>query len=516
MKVLIMGLGLHGGGLETARYLLRHGAEITITDLRDEQTLAPSIEQLQMILKGEVSPSLQPASGKPDTGLPLPPQQGSAPQRPASIRYVLGRHELEDFQKADIVIKNPAVRPDSPYLLASRRIETDISLFLTAIGENNPAIRLTAVTGSKGKSSVVSALHHVFNLENKLIPGKAYLGGNITISPLAFLDELHKGDDVVLELSSWQLGDLRGRTNGRAGALLKPKAAVLTEILPDHMDRYNLMEDYVADKRVIYQGQDSNDLTIVKNDSWGNYFLSESKGCPLIYSLCPLPEGVSGGWIDDPAGPGCARLYGAMAQSAAAYGADFAEGELFEIVPADILVPGRHHKQNLLAAGLTLLGLGLNPEAVRKGLATFPGVEHRMELFHQANGIKFFNDSAATIPEAAAAAIEALGSSRLILAAGGSDKNLDFTPLVQAARHVKAVILLDGSASKKIGALLDDAGVKYLGPFDLLDNAVSAAINAASPGDTVVLSPGCASFGMFLNEFDRGNKWKETVRRISC
>jgi len=482
MKVLIMGLGLHGGGLESARFLLKRGAELTVTDLRDEQTLAPSIEQLE-------------AAREDDS-------------RRTSIRYVLGKHELDDFKNADMVIKNPGVPPDSPFLqaarLASRRIETDISLFLDA----SPA-RLTAVTGSKGKSTTASALHWALARSGeKKNGGKAYLGGNITVSPLTFLDELKEGDDVTLELSSWQLGDLRGRRktdkNHANSMLLKPKAAVLTAIMPDHLDRYGTMESYVADKRVIYQGQDSTDFTVAADDEWGRGFLAESKAVPLMYSRAPLPEGVSGGWIEGADGPGYARLN---------------DGKLLELVPARLLVPGRHQKQNLLAAGLALLGLGLSAETIRKGLETFPGVEHRLELFHQAGRITFYNDSAATIPEAAAAALEALGgdkdSGRLILVTGGTDKNLDFSPLVQTAGRAKDLILLAGTGSEKLRALFNDAGISYRGPFDDLDKAVTAALEAAAPGDRVALSPGCASFGMFLNEFDRGRKWKEAVRRLA-
>jgi UDP-N-acetylmuramoylalanine--D-glutamate ligase len=485
MKVLIMGLGLHGGGLESARFLLKHGAELTVTDLRDEQTLAPSIEQLEAACR-DIS-------------------------RRTSVRYILGKHEIDDFKNADIVIKNPGVAPDSPYLqtarLASRRIETDISLFLDA----SPA-RLTAVTGSKGKSTTASALHWALaHSGEKGTCGKAYLGGNITVSPLTFLDDLREGDDVVLELSSWQLGDLKGRrkTDNRAdknhadSMLLKPKTAVLTAIMPDHLDRYGTMEAYVADKRVIYQGQDSADFTVAGDDEWGRSFLAESKGIPLIYSRSPLPEGVSGGWIERPDSPGYARL---------------SDGKLLELVPAQPLVPGRHQKQNLLAAGLALLGLGLSAETIREGLGTFPGVEHRLEMFHQAGGIMFYNDSAATIPEAAAAALEALGHTnggRLILVTGGTDKNLDFSPLVQTAGRAKTLILLAGTGSEKLRALFDDAGISYRGPFDDLDKAVAAALESAVPGDRIALSPGCASFGMFLNEFDRGRKWKEAVRRLA-
>ena len=166
IKVLVMGLGLHGGGLETARFLLSRGALLTVTDLRDEKTLAPSIEQLEAAC-------------------------GAIPGRP-SVRYVLGKHETADFANADMVIKNPGVRRDSPFLQAAKRIETDISLFLA----ESPA-RLTAVTGTKGKSTTSSAIHWVLDQSNKknFLPGKANLGGNITVSPLVFLNDLKESDD---------------------------------------------------------------------------------------------------------------------------------------------------------------------------------------------------------------------------------------------------------------------------------------------------------------------------------
>jgi len=474
MKVLVMGLGLHGGGLESARFLYGRGAELTVTDLRDEGILSPSIDLLE-------------AERRP----------GRAP-----VRYVLGRHEIDDFKKADMVIKNPGVRPDSPFLKAARRIETDISLFLGAA----PA-RISAVTGSKGKSCTTSALHWALARAYAAAPRRAFLGGNITVSPLAFLDDLSETDDVVLELSSWQLGDLRGRL--RDGVpLLKPRASVLTTILPDHQDFYGGMVPYVADKRVIYEGQGPDDVTVAWDDEWGGSFLRESRAAGLTCSTAPLPEGTSGGWLPDPAGPAFARLYGKL-------GDGVFDGSLAEIVPERPLVPGHHQKRNFLAAGLALLGLGLPPDTIREALGTFPGIEHRMELFHRAGGMDFYNDSAATIPEAAAAALETLGGGRTVLVTGGTDKNLDFSPLAGAAGKAKAIVLLAGTGSEKLRPLLDRAGVAYLGPFDSPDAAAAAALGAAAAGDSVVLSPGCASFGMFLNEFDRGRKWKDAVRRLA-
>jgi UDP-N-acetylmuramoylalanine--D-glutamate ligase len=469
MKVLVMGLGLHGGGLESVLYLAGEGAEVTVTDLRDEKALASSIEKLEEGIRGAAFP----------------------------VRYVLGRHETGDFEKADMVIKNPGVPPDSPYLKAARRIETDISLFLAA----SPA-RILAVTGSKGKSTVSSALHRVLAEAGSagLLQGRARLGGNIAVSPLSFLKELEEGDRVVLELSSWQLGDLKDRVS-----LLKPRCAVITAIMRDHQDRYGSMEAYVDDKRVIYRGQDEEDATVAGDDGWGQSFLRESRGRPLVCASGPLPLSSAGGWIcgkegnggED--GPGLARLWA---------GKD--AGRVVEAVPEKLLTPGRHQKRNLLSAALALLDLGLPPDFVRTSLGRFTGIEHRLEFFHQARGIRFYNDSAATIPEAAAAAVYAF-EKPLVLVSGGADKDLDFSPLVQAAPRAKALILLEGTGSAKLSALLDGAGVPYRGPFDSLDGAIKAALEAAESGDSVVLSPGCASFGMFLNEFDRGKKWKEGV-----
>jgi UDP-N-acetylmuramoylalanine--D-glutamate ligase len=445
------------------------GAAITVTDLQDEKTLAPSLEQLRDI---------------------------------SGIRYVLGHHDQADFKHADMVIKNPGVRPDNFFLTLSQRIETDISLFLAHF----PA-RLIAVTGSKGKSSTAAALYWALKAARTqgLLPGKAYLGGNSNGSPLEFAAAVQAEDDVVLELSSWQLGDLQGRVHEGGMPLLKPRAAVCTALLPDHLDRYGTMEAYIADKRVLYQGQDSQDVTVAADDPWGRSFLAETQGRPLAYGEKSLPDEQAGGWLTGPQGPGLARLAGAPP---------------VVVVPPRLLIPGYHQKKNLLAAALALLDLGLSADFIRDTLGTFPGIEHRLELFHEARGIRFYNDTAATIPEAAAAAVEAFAKPDLfhapvVLVTGGTDKNLDFTPLAKAAVQAKEVILLVGTGSDKLKILLDEAACSYRGPFDAVDTAVMASLDAARCGDVVVFSPGCASFGMFLNEFHRGRQWKEAVCRLA-
>jgi UDP-N-acetylmuramoylalanine--D-glutamate ligase len=261
----------------------------------------------------------------------------------------------------------------------------------------------------------------------------------------------------------------------------------------------------VADKRVIYGGQNGEDVTVVEDDSWGEQFRRESRGRPLVYSENPLPEGCSGGWLTGLEGPGMARLYGAVPPGIGA-------GEALELVPPRLMTPGFHQKKNFLAAGLVLLDLGLSPDHIQESLASFPGIEHRLEFFHEAEGVRFYNDSAATIPEAAAAALRAFDRPT-VLVTGGSDKNLDFAPLVKAAPQAKALILLAGTGSGRLAGLLKTAGVDFTGPLDSVEAAAAAARDAAAPGDAVILSPGCASFGMFQNEFDRGAQWKNAVKK---
>ncbi len=468
IKVTVMGLGLHGGGLASARFFAKAGAKVTVTDLRDEKILAPSIQALAGF----------------------------------DIRYVLGKHELEDFRTADLVIKNPAVRGLSPYIAAASRVETDISVFLRY--SRSP---LVAVTGSKGKSSTVSAIHHGFTVSGI----RSLLGGNITISPLEFLGDTAPDRPVVLELSSWQLADMRGL------GVLKPKAAVITTIMPDHMNYYSSMTEYVADKRLIYADQDSACASFFDADSsWGRSFASETKA-ELFYYSAREPQ-RKGAWLDegkrrvagtarDEAGsiPGCLGPEG--------YCRIYDEpGNLPELIlPAGLAVPGVHMRKNLLASALVLRYMGLPPDKTATAMASFTGVEHRLEFFARARGISWYNDSAATIPQAVEAALDSF-SVPVVLITGGTDKNLDFESVKNAYARAEAIVLLEGTGTEKLMPLLAAQGISWKGPYANLDAAVAAADELAQPGQAVLLSPGCASFGMFLHEFDRGKKFKEAVR----
>ncbi len=444
-RVTIMGLGLNGGGLASARFFAERGAQVTVTDMKGEELLKPSIEALQSY----------------------------------SIRYVLGRHEDEDFSGADIVIKNPAVRPDNRFLTLAKRVETDMSIFLSCV-----PCPVIAVTGSKGKSTTASAIHHILTA----CGADSHLGGNITISPLTFLETVNEDSVVVLELSSWQLGDLKDST------CLKPKIAIITHIVPDHLDRYGTMEKYIADKRLIYKNQTKEDYTVCEYDDWGLSFAGETGGQPVLFGTARHPSLPSAVLGDEETG----RLF-------------LRDGE-FPLLPKELAVAGRHNRLNLLAAAPAAKLYGLDAGAISKAAASFPGVEHRMEKFAVANEVEWFNDSAATVPQAVAAAVETLSGKHVVLITGGTDKELDFEPLLDDYAKADCRILLAGSGSDKLIALFGKRGLSYQGPYGSIEEAIEAAIAAAKPGSAVVLSPGCTSFGMFKNEFDRGLRFKVAVK----
>ncbi len=501
-KITVMGLGLNGGGEACVRFFLRHGAFVTITDMKTSEQLAPTIKRL---------------NSDPDLDKDR-------------FTYVLGEHRIEDFADADCVIKNPGVKiQGNKYLAAAKRIESDISIFL-----HFTKAPIIAVTGSKGKSSTVSALD--FSLRNAGY--KSFLGGNITVSPLTFLERTDGTTPVVLELSSWQLADLRGRK------ALKPKIAIITKIMPDHQNWYGSMESYVNDKKLIYADQGPEDYTILDFDEddylkdcrspepgckcWGDVFAKETKGTVLRYSKFQLPKDVFGAYQakEDRSTVGYIQLPGDS------------EGRK---VMGQLQVPGEHMKTNVLNAALALSLMKVAPEQILSIVGIWKGITHRLERFHEwqspESGIKvsFYNDSCATVPEAAAAASQAFAR-KVILLTGGTDKNLNFEPLAKVLRgeggaeakyQPLQTYLLAGSGTDKLLARLADPK-QCLGPFESLEimlgvlkanlqNPSADRVYKFYPDDDpipVVFSPGATSFGMFSNEFDRGNKFKDAVKQI--
>lgn len=458
-NITIMGLGLNGGGEAAVRFFLKKGANVIVTDMKTEEQLKPTVDRL-----------------KADSELDI-----------SRLTFRLGEHRIEDFENADCVIKNPGVKYEgNKYLAAAKAIETDLSIFLRFT-----KCPIIAVTGSKGKSSTVSAIYYGL----KEAGFDAFLGGNITVSPLTFFDEVTEKSPVVIEFSSWQLSDLRGR------GVLKPYISLITKIVPDHQNWYGNMEDYVADKRLIYADQDENCYSIFDSGddepgtgpdkalhagatTWGNLFASESKARVIRYNT---------------------------------------KSE-YSVELGNLLVPGEHMKTNAQNAAIVMQLMGVSKEQTVKILQSWTGIAHRLQYFYEWKNCRFYNDSAATVPEAAAAAAKAFGQS-VILLTGGTDKGLSLSPLAQALSEkiTKDIYFLDGTATQKITPELDKAGIKYNGPYDSLKKMLyelkanlekEVAVKKESLAQIIVFSPGATSFGMFNNEFDRGDKFMNAVKEI--
>jgi len=444
-RALVMGLGLHGGGVETVRYLTRMGAEVRCTDLKPKKAIESSIEALSNL----------------------------------DVQYVLGKHRLEDFEWADIIVKNPAVPSSSPWIAGRSNVETDLSLFLKSC--KSPIL---ALTGSKGKSTAVSALLHLLKTKH---PG-ARLGGNITINPLAFVHLLKPSDPVILELSSWQLADLRGRE------LLRPQIAGITNLMHDHQDYYRNFADYEADKTTIFELQGAEEFSIFPDDEYGRRWskASVSKSY-LVRKGEPREKFFKGSFIGG---------------GNVGYFSDGVERE--PLIAKELRVPGEAFRLNLLFAGTMARLWGLDSREILETSESFAGIPYRMEFFLERDGIRYYDDTASTIPSATAAALLAIDRP-VILIAGGANKELDFSPFEETAKKAKSIIMLAGSATDIWLPRLRAIGLEIEDAKHSMAAAVATAKREARSGDAIILSPGAASFGMFRHEFERGDIFKAAV-----
>ena len=454
-RVLVMGLGVHGGGIGVARYLAKHGAHVTVTDLKPAEQLRDSITQLE--------------------GLP--------------IDYVLGEHREADVLQSDIVVRNPGVPREHPLLQLARAhdipVEMEVSLFFLQC----PA-PIVGITGTKGKTTTTLLTGAMLKEKDP----RSVVAGNLRVSALEMLPQIDATTPVVLELSSWQCEGLEPHR-------LSPHIAGITNLYPDHLNRYQDMADYAAAKALIFVNQKADDCVVLNADqNESRAFASQARSRVIWFSRTRRVDGVflSGDEIVHTLDGSDAAPQRVAARS-------------------DIQLPGEHNLENVLAASALALAAGAKPEQVRSALRRFHGAPHRLELVRELDGVAYVNDTTATAPAAAMAALKAIGQN-IVWIAGGADKSLDFEALGRSASlRAKAILLLDGTATDKLDAMIryGGGGRKLVGRFNSLRAAVAEARRLAQPGDTVLLSPGCASFGMFDNEFERGDQFRAAVEQLA-
>jgi UDP-N-acetylmuramoylalanine--D-glutamate ligase len=319
------------------------------------------------------------------------------------------------------------------------------------------------------------------------------VAGNIRKSPHDYPMDTEREMPIVLELSSWQLESLKDVERS-------PTIAVLTTVLPDHLNRYDGMDDYAAAKELIYAWQLPTDIAIVPYDNaYTRKMGARVRGERFWASMKPLPEEQNGLYYKN--GNAVIRAQGV-------------ETALFDA--KDIRLPGQHNRWNALLAGGAAYLRGAKPAAIRKALRAFKGVPHRLETVRALRGVTYVNDTAATTPEASIAAMQTLFTEKKgVLIAGGADKVLAFGAWAKAVkRYAKEVVLLQGTATPRMMAALEKVRLPVQEPCASMHEAVTRASQAAKRGETVLLSPGCASFGLFVNEFDRGDQFKAEVKRM--
>lgn len=451
-KVIIMGLGGYGdgSGISAALFFARSGARVLVTDLKEEEELKHQTKKLNKF---------------------------------KNIKYVFGRHRDLDFQKADLIFQNPSVPDSSAYLKIARGnnipIINDWSLFL----DNNDNF-LIGITGSKGKSTTTSLVYEFIKKKNKAI-----LCGNIGVSPLKYMDKIKKEDVVVAEFSSWLL-------RGLLPAKKSPHIAVITNLRSDHLDKYKSLEDYHNDKNIIFKFQKPQDVVVLnKDDKYSKETAKEAVSQVFWFSKKYFP-----------------RSNGVFIKNRdIIFRRDNREEKIAGL--SDVKIIGEHNLENILAGVSVAKILGIKNSDIKEVLHQFKGIADRLELVRDINGVKYYNDTTATNPDGAVSALKVFKGKkkRIILIAGGVDKNLDYKEFAKMIkREVKELILFPGTATDKI---LKEINVSHRVAHKMSE-AVSLAKSLSKNGDIVLLSPGAASFGLFKNEFDRGRQFVREVKKI--
>ena len=382
-----------------------------------------------------------------------------------------------DNLPADLVFRTPGMHPNTPALTALRQRGAEITSEMEIFFEICPCT-LLAVTGSDGKTTTTTLIAKMLQAAGKTV----WLGGNIGTPLLPQVNEMHPEDYAVVELSSFQLMDMRR----------SPHVAVVTNLAPNHLDIHKDMEEYVEAKKNIFRFQKAGDVLILNHDNAITDGFT-GNGAALKFSR---RERTQGAWVED--------------------GTIFVLGRPV-LKTADILIPGVHNIENYMAAILAVQGL-VDDDTIRNVARTFGGVEHRIELVRVKDGVRYYNDSIASSPSRTIAGLRSFPE-KVILIAGGYDKHIPYDVLgPEICAHVSK-LFLGGTTGEKIRQAVENAPEYEIGKPEIqdcgdFDHAFYAAVAAARPGDTVLMSPASAAFDQFKNFMVRGDHFKKLVMEL--
>jgi len=459
-QVGVVGLGI--SNMELVKYLSRQGALITACDQKPASDLGKNVlETLKLCSATHLGPGY-----------------------------------LDHIADLDYVFLTPGMRKDQEQIEAIQRrgyppLSTEMDLFLRLCNA-----RTIGITGSSGKTTTTTLIGEMLRQAGMLV----HVGGNIGQPLINRIDEISAGDWVILELSSFQLELMRR----------SPHIALVTNVTPNHLDMHTNMAEYTEAKWRILSFQGKGDRAVLNYDDPVSRGLGKGVESKVIYtSRYPVEEASV--FVRD--GDVFARCELRPSKGD--------EGEVEKVYSVDdINLLGEHNVENCLMATAAACLAGVDSGAIRTTIRNFTAVEHRLELVGVHKGVAYYNDSIATTPTRTVAALHSF-SCRVILIAGGYDKKLPFTPLIEAASgRVKVLVLMGATADKieeEFRRAIQEGKVQ---PVEIvraqsLREAVGLASQKAVPGDVVLLSPACASYDMFTSFVERGKQFRELVRGIA-
>ena len=437
-KVAVLGLGVSNRPL--VRLLLEYGCDVTGCDKTPREKLDDEVLLLEQ----------------------------------AGCALRVGEGYLDGVE-ADVVFRTPGMHPGNPAIEALRRRGAEITSEMEVFFELAPCF-IVAVTGSDGKTTTTTLIAEMLKAEGKTV----WLGGNIGTPLLPLCRQMKPDDYAVVELSSFQLMDMKR----------SPQRAVVTNLAPNHLDIHKDMEEYVEAKKNIFRFQNPGDLLVLNADNaitasftgrGETHFFSRKKRTNCVWE----EEGVI-----------------------------YRRGEKV-LSSEEILIPGTHNVENYMAAIAAVDGL-VRDETIRQVARNFGGVEHRIELVRVKDGVKFYNDSIASSPSRTIAGLRSFPR-KVILIAGGYDKHIPYDVLgPEICAHVSKLFLCGATAGKIRSAVEQAEGTEKPEITDCGDfeNAVRAAAAAAKGGDIVLMSPASASFDQFKNFMVRGECFKRIVKEL--
>jgi UDP-N-acetylmuramoylalanine--D-glutamate ligase len=394
------------------------------------------------------------------------------------VKLYLGENYLEGTKEADIIFRTPSLMPTNPYIKEA----LDRGAYVTSeMGEFLKYCKgkVIGITGSDGKTTTTTLVYEMLKKQGYNV----FLGGNIGNPLFHRIEEIKENDFVVLELSSFQLID----------AKFSPKVSIITNITPNHLDIHKDMQEYIESKKNIFLHQEESGVVVLNKDNEITRKIAEETDKNV-------------------------RLFSRKEKAFSYLQEDNLVVDNNIVCHIDeVKLPGMHNIENLLAAFAAVYDF-VSIDTMRYVAMNFSGVEHRIEFVREINGIKFYNDSIASSPARTLAGLKSF-KQKVILIAGGYDKNIPFEPLAEEGiDYIKCLVLIGKTKDKIKDAFLrvmEERNIELpIVIADSLEDAVLKAYNAAEKGDIITLSPACASFDMFKNFEERGRIFKEIVNKI--